>query len=84
MAVNEGDGSIELQYFDGTIEEVELGDWLAMRARPTEPPEDWSGSVDVDNADLPGNRVFVHQDWQSEVDALDDGGLNINELPDLE
>jgi hypothetical protein len=84
VAVNADDGSIELQYFDGTIEEVELGDWLAMRAKQTDPPEDWSGSVDVNNEDLPDDRFFSHQDWQAEVDALDDGDLSISDLTGIE
>jgi hypothetical protein len=52
VALDEDDGTIELQYFDGTIEEMDLEDWQAELEAGTlvevEPPEDWSGSVDVD------------------------------------
>jgi DNA/RNA endonuclease YhcR with UshA esterase domain len=52
VAFDEDDGTIELQYFDGTIEEMDLEDWQAELEAGTlvevEPPEDWSGSVDVD------------------------------------
>lgn len=53
VACDTDDGTIEIQYFDGTIEELDLEDWEAhseeQRLEEVEPPEDWSGSVDVDN-----------------------------------
>jgi hypothetical protein len=52
VAYDEDDGTIEIQYFDGTIEELEREDWNAQWKDGTleagEAPEDWSGSVDVD------------------------------------
>ena len=52
VAFDEDDGTIELQYFDGTVEEMDLEDWNAEKENGAleeiEAPEDWSGSVDVD------------------------------------
>lgn len=52
VALDEDDGTIELQYFDGTVEEMDLEDWQAAQEigslEEVEPPEDWTGSVDVD------------------------------------
>lgn len=52
VAFDEDDGTIELQYFDGTVEEMDVEDWQAEHEAGTleevEAPEDWSGSVDVD------------------------------------
>jgi uncharacterized protein DUF6763 len=52
VAFDEDDGTIELQYFDGTVEEMDLEDWHAAKESGSleeiEPPEDWTGSVDVD------------------------------------
>src|SRR5689334_25272089 len=52
VAFDEDDGSIELQYFDGTVEEMDLEDWQAAKEggslEEIEAPEDWTGSVDVD------------------------------------
>jgi len=52
VAFDEDDGTIELQYFDGTVEEMDIEDWHAEREagalEEVEAPEDWSGSVDVD------------------------------------
>jgi hypothetical protein len=53
VAYDEDDGTIEIQYFDGTIEELEREDWNAQWKAGTleagEAPEDWSGAVDVDS-----------------------------------
>jgi hypothetical protein len=55
VAIDEDDGTIEMQTFDGTVEEMELEDWTTQRAsgeiENAEAPEDWSGSVDVDGED---------------------------------
>lgn len=52
VAYDEDDGTIELQYYDGTVEEMDLEDWQAEQENgaleEVEPPEDWTGSVDVD------------------------------------
>lgn len=52
VAFDEDDGTIELQYFDGTVEEMDIEDWQAEKEsgalEEVEPPEDWTGSVDVD------------------------------------
>jgi hypothetical protein len=39
-----------------------------MRPQKAEPPEDWSGSIDIDYEDLPYIPPLLHQDWQSELD----------------
>jgi len=48
VAIDEDDGTIEVQYFDGTVEELDLADWQAQRTKgeieDAEAPEDWSGS----------------------------------------
>ena len=52
VAYDDDDGTIELQYFDGTVEEMDIEDWQAQweegAIETAEPPEDWSGSVDVE------------------------------------
>jgi hypothetical protein len=50
VAIDEDDGTIELQSFDGTVEEMDIDDWDSQCAggeiEPAEAPEDWTGSVD--------------------------------------
>jgi len=52
VAIDDDEGTIEVQYFDGTVEEMDSDDWELLceerRLAATDPPEDWSGSVDVE------------------------------------
>ena len=79
VAFDPDDGSIELQYFDGTVEEMEIDDWKeqwkAGALEGAEAPEDWSGSVDVDDEDEAGGSL----------DSLDtDRRMNAGSLEDLD
>ena len=44
-------GSIEIQSFDGDIEELELEAWRDLDVELAEPPEDWTGPFDNIEAD---------------------------------
>jgi hypothetical protein len=58
VALDDDDGTIEIQYFDGTVEEMDIEDWDAQweegALETAEAPEDWSGSVDVEGSDDEG------------------------------
>jgi hypothetical protein len=45
------DKTIEVQYFDGTVGEYDFESWSELTLRPAEPPEDWSGSLDLPSED---------------------------------
>jgi len=51
VAIDRDDRTIEIQYFDGTVEELEVDEWLEDEFESTEPPEDWTGSLDVEPED---------------------------------
>lgn len=55
VAVDEDDNSIEIQYFDGTIDEVDFESWPNLLLVEVSAPEDWSGSVDMDPEDFIGH-----------------------------
>jgi hypothetical protein len=61
VAFDADDGTIEIQYFDGTVEEMDVEDWEAQwedgALESAEAPEDWSGSVDVDVQDSEGRST---------------------------
>ena len=60
VALDDDDGTIEIQYFDGTVEEMDIEDWEAQwddgALESAEAPEDWSGSVDVQDSDGDARR----------------------------
>ena len=55
VAVDEEDATIEVQFFDGTIDEVDLDTWNSLLLERVGAPEDWSGSVDMDPEDYSGS-----------------------------
>ncbi len=56
VAIDDHDGTIEIQYFDGSVTEIDFEVWdEQLREELLEaahPPEDWSGAVDVEAEDL--------------------------------
>jgi hypothetical protein len=85
VAIDEDDGTIEMQTFDGTVEEMEIEDWDTQRANGeienAEAPEDWSGSVDVDSEDdAPAPNSGLEGDSQL-AGGLE--GLDLFDAPDL-
>jgi hypothetical protein len=87
VAFDPDDGSIEIQYFDGTIEELDVEDWREEQILAAEPPEDWTGSVDVEPEDY--ENEFDTEPGTgsggSPLDVIDRGeidGYSEFELPD--
>jgi len=46
VAVDEDAQTVEIQYFEGEVEEIDLDSWYELALEPIEPPEDWSGAYD--------------------------------------
>jgi Family of unknown function (DUF6763) len=84
VAIDEDDGTVEMQYFDGTVEELDLEDWEAQRANneieDAEAPEDWTGSVDVESEDEAPVPNSGYENDQRMASGLD--GLDLFESPD--
>ena len=55
VAFDEQAKTIELQFFDGTIDEVDMDTWPTLLVEKVGAPEDWSGSVDMDPEDFTGD-----------------------------
>jgi hypothetical protein len=75
-AFDEDDATVELQNFDGDIEEVDLEDWYRLEVEAIETPEDWTGPMDDIERDDLGytNTEMTADDWNqplhSEVEAV--------------
>ncbi len=46
IAVNEDEGIVAIQNFDGNLDELTLETWYEQDLSLAEPPEDWSGVYD--------------------------------------
>ena len=72
VAVDQDDGTVEVQNFDGTVEELEAESWEEMRPKPADPPEDWSGSLDMEREDYGVDLESEdHGMWANTLDRLD-------------
>lgn len=72
VAVDTDDQTLEIQYFDGTVEELDLDAWQEMVITPSEPPEDWSGSLDIQREDYGVDLdVSRHDEWNNPLDNLE-------------
>ena len=56
VAIDDQDETIEIQYFDGTVAEMDFDAWneqlFDRMLDAAEAPEDWSGAIDVESLDL--------------------------------
>jgi hypothetical protein len=82
VAIDDEDATIEVQYFDGTVEELERSDWASQYANggleEVDAQEDGKGSADFD-----GDEAFANNN-RYEGSQMSDGldGLDLFETPD--
>lgn len=72
VALDETHGLVEIQYFDGTVEEIDLDSWYEQEFVAIEPPEDWSGSLDIEREDYGVDlEENTHLEWGNPLDEFD-------------
>ncbi|MEJ2362646.1 MAG: hypothetical protein P8Z75_14750 [Gammaproteobacteria bacterium] len=64
-AVNDEAETVEVQHFDGDIEEFSLDEWHELDIELSEEPENWSGALDIGEQDDYGTEVSdtTADDW---------------------
>jgi len=73
VAVDEDAGTVELQHFDGDVEEIDLDAWYQIPVELIEEPENWSGPFDVGEMDdLTGTEVTdtAVADWTEPLEEI--------------
>ena len=72
VAIDRDDGTVEVQHFDGTLEEFDLDAWDEQEFEEAQPPEDWTGSVDVEPEDYETERELgAAAIWTDPLTSLD-------------
>jgi hypothetical protein len=61
--------TVEIQYFDGTLDEFDLSTWYALDIEPVEAPEDWTGPVDMDDLSAI-DAEMSDDDWEAPYDEV--------------
>jgi hypothetical protein len=72
VAIDEAEGIVEIQYFDGSIEAVERDAWDELEIETAEEPENWSGALDIAETDDLGEEVTdtTSEDWRAPQEEL--------------
>ncbi len=67
VGLDEATGTIEIQTFDGDVDEMEVAEWQTLDLEPGAAPEDWSGPIDTLEAGERGSPddATPQLDWQA-------------------
>lgn len=72
VAFDEDEATVEIQYFDGAIEELDMETWLELELMAVEPPEDYSGSLDLAREDYNSDSEQAYRlDMVNPLDNFD-------------
>lgn len=79
VAIDTDEEVIEIQYFDGAIEEIDFESWLEMELQVVAQPEDSSGAMDMDREDFGSEPELGAAEYRGnpldDLDRLERGGL---------
>ena len=72
IAIDEQNRTIEIQNFDGDIDEMDAAAWQGLPIGFAEPPEDWTGPVDdVEVDDLGYSETAMEaKDWEAPLEPI--------------
>lgn len=72
IGYDEDSRTVEIQTFDGDLDEIELEAWNTLPLALAEPPEDWTGPVDdIERDDLGYTETeMTGEDWASPLQTL--------------
>ena len=71
VAVDDEALTVELQYFDGTIGEMDFDLWHGLELEPAAAPEDYSGPLDLDRPELRELRGVSGLGWHDPMEIVD-------------
>jgi hypothetical protein len=81
VAIDEARRSVEVQHFDGDVEEIDLDTWPDLDVTPIDEPEDWTGPYDAVEDDAGNSGIDARPaPWSSDYADIHPHG--IDEEPD--
>lgn len=71
-AVEEDEQTVEVQHFDGDLEEFSFEQWQDMDIELSEQPENWTGALDIAERDDRGTEVTdtAEEDWSEPLEEV--------------
>ena len=81
VVVNEDTRTVEIQHFDGNVDEFDFATWCQLDIEPCEAPENWSGPFDIDHSDDLGTEITDTQpsDWDAPLNEFESKKQNSSE-----
>jgi len=75
VAVDDDDGTVEIQYFESEVEELDIDNWYEMTLEVMAQPEDWSGPYDdLISDDFGDTEEPMHpESWNNPTDDIEQG-----------
>jgi hypothetical protein len=73
VAVDDDARTVEIQHFDGDLEEIDLDTWYLLPIELIEEPENWSGPLDVAELDDLGGTEITDtrpEDWSEPLEEV--------------
>ncbi|QJD29237.1 DUF6763 family protein [Methylococcus geothermalis] len=73
VAIDDDARTVEIQHFDGDLEEIDLDTWYLLPIELIEEPENWSGPMDVAELDdLGGTEITdtLPEDWSEPLEEV--------------
>jgi len=72
VAIDEASDVIEIQHFDGDIEEIEFPEWRQLNIEAAQDPENISGAFDVGEIDDLGTEVTdtSQAEWEAPLQEI--------------
>ena len=84
LSVDEDAETVEIEYLDGDIEEVDLDTWAELDLDKIDQPEGWTGSAqdDDDDDDDDDDEDDLDETWDDDDEDDDDDDLDEEEEDD--
>ena len=75
-AINDAAKTVEIQNFDGDIDELTFDEWTELNIELSVEPENWSGALDVGEQDDLGTEVTDtnQEDWDEPLEDFRSAG----------
>jgi hypothetical protein len=72
VATDDNNQSVEIQYFAGEVEELDLDTWYELDLRAIPPPDDWSGPYELTHEDLNNGDDATHpEEWSNPLNDIE-------------
>jgi hypothetical protein len=74
VAIDEDEGTVEIQYFESEVEELDIDSWYDMDLEIAAEPEDWSGPYDdLERDDFGDTEDPTHpESWGGPLEEIEE------------